>query len=807
MHLRRFRSGYRAALLFVSFSLLSLSALAQRGVPVAPPGAQTVLDVDPVIQQLVQSVDSNRINATLMRLEAFRTRHSATDSLVAAKSWIVAQFQGLGYTDIALHAFTWSGRTLHNIVVTKQGRRAPTKFLLLTGHYDSISETASTLAPGVNDNGTSIAIILEVARLLATKDLDLSIKFILFSAEEQGLLGSEAYVSTVAVPQNLDIKLVLNIDEVGGYRGNVNTMVKVERDIDSPSGNNQASAAYTDTLAALTQTYSSLTTTITQAYGSDYMPFQDAGFVITGFYEGIETPVYHHSTDNYANVDPPYVCQVAKASLAGAAYFGEIRRKFLSVRHTPVQDLQDTSHAIQIDAEASASAQVTSARVVYRTNWSPTRIESTLVQRSVHGDTVVLRGWIPKQPYGTTVSYFLRIATLDTLVATFPADTLQPLQFHIVPDSIAPSIVHDPLPNQSYLDAPFGIRVQLADANGIGDAWVEYRVNGGADSSVQLTQYSANEWRGTMVRAFAAGDFVEYRVQARDASFGHNLSSLPASGRYSFRILNSVLYDFESSNAGFSATGDWQWGVIGTSDIPAPPHGVRVWGTNLAGNYSNYLVSTLVTPTVDLTGKTNLVLAFKHFYSIEPLNDGGNISVSIDSGAYQLLTPAGGYPYSSIAALGGPGYSGNSFTWQDGRVAIQQLREHRVRFRFLFASDFLTTQRGWYVDDVRIDFLDTVETDIPEPGNTLPKETRLSQNFPNPFNPATTIRFALAAAGHVSIQMFDLLGREVRILANEFRQPGEYAISFDAGTLPSGIYFYRMTAGSFVQTRKLILLR
>jgi aminopeptidase YwaD len=807
MHVIRFRALRSAGLLLLLSIFSFCVTLAQRGVPVAGPISKTVLTTDPVIQQLVQSVDSNRINVTLMRLEAFRTRHSATDSIVAARNWIVAQFQAMGYADVVLHSFTWSSRTLHNIVVTKQGRRTPTKYLLLTGHYDSISETPSTLAPGVNDNGTSIAIILEVARLLVAKDLDISVKFILFSAEEQGLLGSEAYVTTVAVPQNLDIKLVLNIDEVGGYRSNANTMIKCERDLDNPSGNNQASAAYTDTLASLTTLYTPLTTTITQAYGSDYMPFQSAGFVITGFYEGIETPVYHHSTDNFANVDPVYTWQVAKATVASAAYFGEIRHKYLALRHTPVTDMQDTSHAIQIDAEVSASAPVTSAKIVFRTNLAPSRVESTLVQRSVHGDTVAYRGWIPKQPYGTTVSYFLRVATMDTLVATFPVDTLQPIQFRIVPDSVAPAIMHDPLTNQSYLDAPFGIRAQLADANGISDAWVEYRANSGPDTVVHLTQFSANEWRGAMSRAFAPGDTVYYRVGVRDGSFAHNLATLPASGRYTFRILNSLMYDFESSNGGFVPTNDWQWGVIGTGDVPQPPHGAKVWGTNLSGNYSNYTVSTLVTPTINLTEKTNLVLAFKHFYSIEPLNDGGNVSVSIDSAAFQLLTPTGGYPYASIAALGGPGYSGNSFTWNDARIPIQQLRDHRVRFRFQFASDFLTTQRGWYVDDARIDYLDTVETDIPEPGNTLPRESRLYQNFPNPFNPATTIRYSVAAAGFVSLQIFDMLGREVRVLVNEVRQPGDYAVAFDAGSLPSGIYFSRMTAGGVVQTRKLILLK
>jgi hypothetical protein len=83
----------------------------------------------------------------------------------------------------------------------------------------------------------------------------------------------------------------------------------------------------------------------------------------------------------------------------------------------------------------------------------------------------------------------------------------------------------------------------------------------------------------------------------------------------------------------------------------------------------------------------------------------------------------------------------------------------------------------------------------------------LSQNYPNPFNPITVISYQLSAFSNVKLTVFDILGREVTTLVNEEKQPGTYEVKFDATSLSSGIYFYRLQAGSFVETKKMILIR
>jgi hypothetical protein len=89
----------------------------------------------------------------------------------------------------------------------------------------------------------------------------------------------------------------------------------------------------------------------------------------------------------------------------------------------------------------------------------------------------------------------------------------------------------------------------------------------------------------------------------------------------------------------------------------------------------------------------------------------------------------------------------------------------------------------------------------------LPQNYSLSNNYPNPFNPSTDFEFRIAEPGFVTIKIYDVLGNEVASLVNEEKPAGSYKISFDASGLSSGVYFYRLTSGSFVETKNMILLR
>ncbi|MCL4280264.1 MAG: T9SS type A sorting domain-containing protein [Ignavibacteriaceae bacterium] len=94
-----------------------------------------------------------------------------------------------------------------------------------------------------------------------------------------------------------------------------------------------------------------------------------------------------------------------------------------------------------------------------------------------------------------------------------------------------------------------------------------------------------------------------------------------------------------------------------------------------------------------------------------------------------------------------------------------------------------------------------------EPSSEAISEFQLEQNYPNPFNPNTKIRFRISDFGFVSLKIFDVLGNEIATLINEEKPMGNYEVEFITNDKSSGIYFYQLTAGSFTDTKKMILLR
>lgn len=98
-------------------------------------------------------------------------------------------------------------------------------------------------------------------------------------------------------------------------------------------------------------------------------------------------------------------------------------------------------------------------------------------------------------------------------------------------------------------------------------------------------------------------------------------------------------------------------------------------------------------------------------------------------------------------------------------------------------------------------------TDIDDDPVNMPTQYKLNQNYPNPFNPSTKINWQSPVGSHQSIKVFDVLGNEIATLVDEYKPAGKYEVEFIASSLPSGVYFYRLQSGSFLQIKKMILLK
>jgi hypothetical protein len=151
--------------------------------------------------------------------------------------------------------------------------------------------------------------------------------------------------------------------------------------------------------------------------------------------------------------------------------------------------------------------------------------------------------------------------------------------------------------------------------------------------------------------------------------------------------------------------------------------------------------------------------------------------------------------------------------WQEGdsihfdTVSYEEIRTAFVNTK---AKEYLVGWRGR--TSIELKKCNITSTDPPSTDGLLPKAYALSQNYPNPFNPSTVIDYALPTASQVELTVFNVLGQRVAVLINGPQSAGSHTAFWDgrndAGTsVASGLYFYRLTAGTFIQTRKMLLLK
>ncbi len=138
-----------------------------------------------------------------------------------------------------------------------------------------------------------------------------------------------------------------------------------------------------------------------------------------------------------------------------------------------------------------------------------------------------------------------------------------------------------------------------------------------------------------------------------------------------------------------------------------------------------------------------------------------------------------------------------------------QIREDglsNAEFNSLAVNDSLIFLGTWG-DGLWKSYLSDVITNTAESGNSIVKDFKLYQNYPNPFNPSTKIKYSVPESQSVKILLYDILGRELRTIINEYKRAGTYEVEFNADVLPSGVYFYRILSESYSDTKKMLLLR
>jgi hypothetical protein len=126
-----------------------------------------------------------------------------------------------------------------------------------------------------------------------------------------------------------------------------------------------------------------------------------------------------------------------------------------------------------------------------------------------------------------------------------------------------------------------------------------------------------------------------------------------------------------------------------------------------------------------------------------------------------------------------------------------------------YSADWERQGQAWdvFVDEMWSTYRNNLPQTSVGTSALAPRKVRLFQNYPNPFNPTTKIRLSIVNRQLTIVKVYDVLGNELATLVNEVKEPGTYTVQFDGSRLSSGVYFYRLKAGGFTETRKFILLK
>ncbi|MEO8210767.1 MAG: M14 family zinc carboxypeptidase, partial [bacterium] len=237
----------------------------------------------------------------------------------------------------------------------------------------------------------------------------------------------------------------------------------------------------------------------------------------------------------------------------------------------------------------------------------------------------------------------------------------------------------------------------------------------------------------------------------------------------------------------WTAAGGWG---LATSQSYSP---TRSFADSPTGSYSNSTTRTLTLATaLNVTANPIIILSFWYKHTIDTL-DNAYVDVSGDNG---------------VTWQSAKYYNKTVSTWTKEVLDISNLvnGSASMKIRFSMISNGTVTADGIYIDNIKLAGYNSIATSIS--GNTeAPVNFSLSQNYPNPFNPKTVINYSIPTSQNTTLKVFDLLGKEVMTLVNERQDAGSYSVSLDGSNLSSGMYYYKIESGNFVDTKKMLLIK
>jgi hypothetical protein len=303
-------------------------------------------------QRIVKRVSPDTLGAYIQHLEDYGTRYAHAPQAVDAGLWLLKKLWNLGYPDTLLQSIALEGKVKlgpGNVIAAKVGGTRPDFRIVTGGHYDSIVSGGAALAaesaPGADDNASGTAATLEIARILAEIELDATVEFVLFSAEEIGLLGSSQYVAKIfneGVPP--DKLFCINMDMIGNadaFPWEVRVFYNVP------------SQPLAELLVGVGEVYTGVIPLMSGGMGmSDHASFWQMGYPAIFIHEYNFSPHYHTTKDRLDHLEMNYEGEVVKMVLATVLHLAKIAEPPGEVA-AEVTDLGDVrvewSHSLDAD--------------------------------------------------------------------------------------------------------------------------------------------------------------------------------------------------------------------------------------------------------------------------------------------------------------------------------------------------------------------------------------------------------------------------------------------------------------------------
>lgn len=270
----------------------------------------------PGIQALVDRLSRSALEATLAHLAAFPTRHSTSAGYGEASAWARRALADLGYR-VGYRTVPVAGKASRSVLAERpgQGPDGARGVVVVTAHLDSINLAggAAAPAPGVDDNGSGSAGLLEMARVLAEAGGRHDLRLILFGGEEQGLLGSRRYVATLPAAQRARIRAVVNMDMIGSVNSATRSVLLEGAPL---------AQGVMDGLARAAATYTALVVERSlHPFASDHVPFLDAGIPAVLTIEGADNAnsSIHTAQDTLDRVVLDFALEILRMNVAFVA--------------------------------------------------------------------------------------------------------------------------------------------------------------------------------------------------------------------------------------------------------------------------------------------------------------------------------------------------------------------------------------------------------------------------------------------------------------------------------------------------------